>query len=35
VWHLGVLLGMTAALLVAAALILRWRQFTTSAETDV
>lgn len=33
-WHLGVLLGMTAALLVAAALILRWRQFTTSAETD-
>jgi len=33
-WHLGVLLGMTATLLVAAALILRWRQFTTSAETD-
>ena len=33
-WHLGMLLGTTAALLVAATLILGRRQFTTSAETD-
>lgn len=33
-WHLGILLAMTAAMLIAAAAILRWREFTTSAETD-
>ena len=34
-WHFGVLLAMTAGMLIAAAAILRWREFTTSAETDV
>ncbi len=34
-WHLGVLLAMTTGLLIAAALILRWRVFTTSTEADL
>ena len=33
-WHLGVLVAMTAALLMAAALVLRWREFATSAEAE-
>ena len=34
-WHVNVLLAMTAGFLIAAAFILRWREFTTSAEADV
>lgn len=33
-WHLAILLAMTAAYLVAAALILHFREFTAAAETD-
>jgi hypothetical protein len=34
-WHLAVLLAMTAGMLTAASLVLRWREFTAEAETDV
>jgi ABC-type transport system involved in multi-copper enzyme maturation permease subunit len=34
-WHIGVLLGMTVAFLGAAALVLRWKEFTVDAETGV
>jgi ABC-type transport system involved in multi-copper enzyme maturation permease subunit len=33
-WHVAVLLGMTLAYLVAAALLLRYREFTSAAETE-
>lgn len=34
-WHLGMLLAMTVGLLVAAAVVLRYREFTAAAETEV
>ena len=34
VWHVAVLLGMTVGYLVAAALLLRFREFTSAAETE-
>lgn len=33
-WHVAVLLGMTVGYLAAAALLLRFREFTSAAETD-
>lgn len=33
-WHVAVLLGMTVCYLVAAALLLRYREFTSAAETE-
>lgn len=33
-WHVAVLLGMTVGYLVAAALLLRYREFTSAAETE-
>jgi predicted membrane channel-forming protein YqfA (hemolysin III family) len=33
-WHVAVLLGMTAGYLAAAALLLRFREFTSAAETE-
>lgn len=35
VWHVGVLLTMTAGLLALAAFVLRWKEFTAEAESDV
>ena len=34
-WHFGVLVGMTAGYLLVAAVVLRFREFTSSAETEV
>ena len=34
-WHFFILLAMTAGLLLMSALVLRWREFTAEAETDV
>ncbi|MFL7810011.1 MAG: hypothetical protein AB8I80_15345 [Anaerolineae bacterium] len=34
-WHFSILLAMTAGLLLLSALVLRWREFTAEAETDV
>ena len=34
-WHVGVLLAMTMGLLTAAGVLLRYREFTAAAETDV
>jgi hypothetical protein len=33
-WHVAVLMAMTVGYLVAAALLLRIREFTSAAETD-
>jgi len=33
-WHVGVLFGMTAFYLIAAAVVLRYREFTSSLETE-
>ena len=34
-WHIGLLLGMTVTFLGAAAVVLRWKEFTVDAETGV
>jgi len=34
-WHVGTLLAMTAGFLAVAAFILRWKEFTAEAESDV
>jgi hypothetical protein len=34
IWHLAMLLALTLAFLVAAGLILRFREFTSASETD-
>ncbi|MCA9056127.1 MAG: hypothetical protein KDA75_19985, partial [Planctomycetaceae bacterium] len=35
IWHVGALMLMTVLLLTAAALVVRWREFTADAESDV
>ena len=34
-WHLGVLLAMTLGLILASIAVLRWKEFTAAAESDV